>query len=366
MSGSGAASLNAFAGIFHARTVEEGRDLLGRLETAWSWVFADRKGSIGFQMSGLLPRRRPGASGLVALPGWDPRNDWQGYADPTELPRALNPAEGFIVTANQDLNRLGVLPASTVAMGAWRADRIASMLAKRGKVGVDDMKSIQADLYSTEAEAYLAILRPLLPDTPAGRALAAWDCRYDSASRGATLFERFYRELRREVFGRNGLGEKAVAFLDAETGVFTDFYDSFERVLLSKDSAWFGGEKREAIWRRAAERALAQPAEPWGRSRRVTMSHILFGGKMPRFLGFDRGPITLPGGRATVHQGQIYRSAGRVTCFAPSIRIVTDLGADEVHTALAGGATDRRFSRWYVSDLKRWLRGEYKRLSPGA
>jgi penicillin amidase len=365
VSGSGATSLSAFAGIFHAHTVEEGRDLLGRLETAWSWVFADRKGSIGFQMSGLLPCRRSGASGLVALPGWDPRNDWQGYADPTELPRALNPSEGFIVTANQDLNRLGVLPASTVAMGAWRADRIASQLVKRGKVGVDDMKSIQADLYSTEAEAYLAILRALLPDTPAGRALSAWDCRYDPASHGATLFERFYRELRREVFGRNGLGEKAVAFLDAETAVFTDFYDSFERVLLSADSAWFGGERREAIWRRAAERALAEPAEPWGRSRRVTMSHILFGGKMPRFLGFDRGPITLPGGRATVHQGQIYRSAGRVTCFAPSIRLITDLGEDEVHTALAGGATDRRFSRWYVSDLKRWLRGEYKRLRPG-
>jgi len=204
----------------------------------------------------------------------------------------------------------------------------------------------------------------VLPDTPAGRALAAWDCRYDSASLGATLFERFYGGLRREVFGRNGLGEKAVAFLDAETGVFTDFYDSFEKVLLSADSAWFGGEKREAIWRRAAERALAEPAEPWARSRRVTMSHILFGGKMPRFLGFDRGPITLPGGRATVNQGQIYRSAGRVTCFAPSIRLITDLGADEVHTALAGGATDRRFSRWYVSDLKRWLRGEYKSLSP--
>ena len=365
VSGTGAVSLSAFAGVFNARTVEEGRDLLGRLETAWSWVFADRRGSIGFQMSGLLPRRRTGASGLVALPGWDPRNDWQGFADPAELPRALNPSEGYIVTANQDLNRLGVLPASTVAMGAWRADRIATLLVRRGKVGVDDMMAIQTDLYSAEAEAYLASLRPLLPDTPAGRALAAWDCRYDPASSGATLFERFYRELRREVFGSNGLGEKAVAFLDAETGIFTDFYDSFERVLLSADSAWFGGEKRETIWRRAAERALAGPVEPWGRSRRVTMSHILFGGKMPRLLGFDRGPITLAGGRATVNQGQIYRSAGRVTSFAPSVRLVTDLGTDEVHTALAGGVSDRRFSRWYVSDLKRWLRGEYKRLTPG-
>jgi penicillin amidase len=68
--------------------------------------------------------------------------------------------------------------------------------------------------------------------------------------------------------------------------------------------------------------------------------------------------------RASSIQEQIYRSAGGVTTFAAVIRIVTDLGADKVHTALAGGVTDRQFSRWYVSDLERWLRREYKRLSP--
>lgn len=364
--GSGAASLDAFAGMWSARTVDEGRDLLGRLETAWSWVFADRAGSIGFQMSGLRPLRRPGASGLVPLPGWDPANDWRGFADPADLPRALNPADGFFVTANHDLNAHGKLPASSVTMGPYRADRIAELLRARRPLGVGDLKAIQLDLVSTQARAFMAVLKPLLPDTPAGRELAAWDLRYDAGSRGATLFERFYRELHREVFGRGGLGERAVVHLDGETGVFTDFYHSFDRVLLAPASAWFGGETRDAIWRRAAERALAAPAEPWGKGRAVTLSHVLFGGKMPRLLGFDRGPIVLPGSRATVAQGQIYRSAGRVTTFAPSLRLVTDLGTDEVHTALAGGASDRRFSRWYVSDLKRWLRGQYKRLTPEA
>jgi penicillin G amidase len=361
---SGAASIVAFAGMWQAASVEEGRGLLGRLETAWNWVFADRKGSIGFQQSGLLPVRRSGASGLVPLPGWDPANDWQGFADPTELPRCLDPEDGFFVTSNHDLNAFGKRAASSVAMGAYRADRIADMLRQRKPAGVADMQAIQLDLYSNQAQEFLTILRPLLPQSPAGQTLAGWDCRYETGSRGATLFGRFYRELHREVFGENGLGERAVAHLDGETGVFADFYQSFDRVLLSGTSAWFGGERREAIWRKAAERALAASAEPWGTGRRVTMSHILFGGKMPRFLGFDRGPIVLPGGRATVRQGQVYRSAGRVTTFAPSWRMVTDLGTDEVHTALAGGASDRRFSRWYVSDLKRWLRGEYKRLTP--
>jgi penicillin amidase len=91
---------------------------------------------------------------------------------------------------------------------------------------------------------------------------------------------------------------------------------------------------------------------------------MFFGGKLPRLLGFDRGPITLPGGRATPQQGQIYRNAGRTTSFVPSYRMVTDLAREEVHTALVGGPSDRRWSPFYCSDLARWLKGEYKILRP--
>jgi acyl-homoserine lactone acylase PvdQ len=44
--------------------------------------------------------------------------------------------------------------------------------------------------------------------------------------------------------------------------------------------------------------------------------------------------------------------------------MVTDLGRDEAHTALAGGPTGSRFSRHRLSDLPRWLAGEYKVLRP--
>jgi hypothetical protein len=38
-----------------AATVEEGMKALGQIETGWSFVLADVKGNIGFQMSGLVP-----------------------------------------------------------------------------------------------------------------------------------------------------------------------------------------------------------------------------------------------------------------------------------------------------------------------
>jgi penicillin amidase len=70
-------------------------------------VFADRHGDIGYQMSGLMPKRREAITGFVPLPGWKAENDWQGLVAYEDLPRAYNPVKGYFVTANQDLNEYG-------------------------------------------------------------------------------------------------------------------------------------------------------------------------------------------------------------------------------------------------------------------
>jgi penicillin amidase len=358
----GARSLAALAGMWRARTVEDGRTLLGKLEPAFNWVLADRDGHIGYQMSGLVPKRAHG-SGLVPLPGWDPANDWGGFHDAADLPRAIDPPEGFFVTANNDLNAHGKVAPITASMGSYRAERIAQLLAAKPTVDAADMQRIQLDLTSLQAERFMAILRPLLPDTTQGKLLAAWDLRYDADSRGAFLFERFYRALLVDVFG-GVLGPDVVRHLLGETGMFVDFFEAFDRVLLAPTSRWLAGRDRSAVWRAVAERALAVEPQPWRDGQQLVLAHMLFGGKLPRFAGFDRGPITLEGNRSTVHQGQVYRSGGRATSFAPSIRIVTDMARDEVHTTLVGGPSDRRFSRWYTSDLARWLAGELKAIRP--
>ena len=92
------------------------------------------------------------------------------------------------------------------------------------------------------------------------------------------------------------------------------------------------------------------------------MDNIFFDGKLPRILGFDHGPISLPGNRATVVQGGLFTAHGRTTTFAPSWRFVTDMGTDTVETVLAGGPSGSRFSKWYKTDVERWLLGEYKRI----
>lgn len=359
----GAASLSTAFGMWHAAEVAAGMELLGRMETAWNWVLADRHGNIGYQMSGRMPVRSEGRNGLVPLSGWDPENDWKGFVALRDLPRAFNPPAGFIVTANNDLNHLGRAHPINLPMGAYRAERIADLLAGRNDWSVTAMQQMQMDVYSLQAARFMDVLRPLLPQSTHGDALRQWDCRYDLASTGAYLFEKFYRALIMEVFGAV-CGPEVTRFIIEETGILVDFYANCDRVLLQSDSAWYGEEGRDGVFKRVAAGTLTGPLRTWGSQRQLLMKHLMLGGRLPAWIGFDHGPVSIMGGLGTIHQCQIYRSGGRDTSFAPSYRIVTDLGEAAAHTCLAGGPSDRRFSRWYVSGVDDWLAGRFKTLKP--
>ncbi len=210
----------------------------------------------------------------------------------------------------------------------------------------------------------MKIIEPLLPDTPNGKILRDWDLCYDTESLGATLFERVYTSLLDLVFGELEMGRDVIDYCLAETGLFNDFYINFDRILLAKKSLWFGDKNRQELYQKAIHRGLKGPAVAYGRTHKVLMANLFFGGKLPRILGFDFGPVELPGNRATIVQGQIFRTGGRLTSFAPSYRIIADLGETAIHTDIAGGPSDRRYSPYYTSDIRRWESFVYKTLKP--
>ena len=363
--GTGAASLTVALSLLRVRDTSAAMRLLSHLETAWNWVVAGSDDHIGYQMSGRLPKRQEGRSGLVPLPGWDPHNDWQGFLPADRLPWSLDPSCGFFATANNDLNAYGKSRPSNLAMGSWRADRIAELLEAKNDWTVDDVRTMQLDLQSRHALRWLEILRPLLPTTAAGAALATWDGRYAVDRTEPTAFEAIWHALLREVFS-TWLGGPVLDHLIGATAIVADFYDAFDRVLLDAQSPWYGERSRDGMLREICARELGRKHVRWGEHNKITLRHLLFGARLPGMLGFQRGPLELPGGRASVRQGQVFRAGGRTTTFAPSFRFVADLAEPGAHTALPGGPSDRRTSKWYASDLMRWHRGELKLVIPGA
>jgi len=362
-SGCGAKDFDTLIQIMAARDVEAGMALFRQVEAvAMNWVFADTRGHIGYQMSGRHSKRPAPISGLLHRAARDDHLDHQGFNDPADLPRVFNPPEGIIVTANQDLNYLGRSNPINLCMGSYRADRIIQLLETGSELDAAYMQDMHYDLYSLQAERLMAIIGPLLPDTDNGRILKSWNLRYDHDSEGAMLFESVYRAVIGVVFGDHGVGREVVDHLFSETSLFNDYYANFDRILERQSSAWFDGQTREALFRQGIQEGLRVKPAGYGKNRSILLAHLLFGGQLPKFLGFDYGPLILPGCRATITQGQIFTSAGRTTTFSPTYRLITDMATDEIHTNLAGGPSDRRFSRWYLSDLENWYEGNYKVL----
>ncbi len=362
---SAAESANHLLQLFETRNVEQALDIFAQLPFApFNWIAADTGGNIGYQLSGRYPQKAENTSGLLPYLGWDAGQDWQGMVDSTRHPRVLNPEQGYVVTANQDLNHLGEAAPMTLPMSRYRADRIADLLEKGESLTAEDMQKMHYDLYSKQAEAFMDIITPLLPASENGDILRNWDLRYDAASLGATLFERVYRELLLLVFGENGMGIDVVENMMDECAMFAMLHGNFDRVLHKETSSWFADQPRDQIYRRAIERGLAQPAVPYGQTRKIYVPNMFFGGQLPKIFGFDFGPFEHIGSRATIPQSQIFKAMGRLSTFAATYRMIADMDTDELLNNLPGGPSDRRFSKYYRTGIEGWINARYHVYKP--
>jgi penicillin G amidase len=116
---------------------------------------------------------------------------------------------------------------------------------------------------------------------------------------------------------------------------------------------------RDALCQTAVNRGLSRRAVSHGKMRGIQVANLFFGGKLSRFLCFDR-PLSHIGSRATVAQAESFRMGPRLVSFGATFRMICDLGEDSLHVNISGGASDRRFSKYYASGSKAWEECEYE------
>jgi penicillin amidase len=128
-----------------------------------NWVFVDTQGNIGWKPAGAIPDR-PWADeypNWLPLPG-DGSAEWQGFLEDSEEPGLTNPANGTIVTANNDFDGSytdgnaandGHVPWQAPPALGHRHARIVELLNQGGNdLTAQTMHDIQADTYSKHAE----------------------------------------------------------------------------------------------------------------------------------------------------------------------------------------------------------------------
>ncbi len=330
------------------------------------WVFADSAGHIGRQASGWLPQRPDGQVGIVPALAWDNATHWQGRPSSDQLPSLYDPPEGYLASANENLDRAGEFLLHSHALASYRKERIAERLHELKQATVEDMQLLQYDVTSLQARRLLPIFLPHVPDGPLKELLADWDLRYNPESTAATAFQHLYRHVVLEVFGHEeGIGWRRMFFLCTRRGYSSMILTAIDDLLCRQDSLWWQDRDHGELIRVAAERAAEDAVVPWGEANAFHFANRFFEkSRVGRLLGFNSERKAMPGCQATPFQGHLLATATRESSFAPSYHMVTDLGEQEAWSNLPGGASESRFSKWYRNGIPLWLAGEYKRLLP--
>jgi penicillin G amidase len=165
-------------------------------------VAADTGGRIAYQCRGELPIRSSAAHRRLPVPGWDGACEWVGTVPFSELPRAIDPRAGFVMTANNAIVDGDQPYISYTFSQPARAERLRSRLAGTAVHTAADLAGMQADTVSWTARAWSRVLGALLPlgaeGEPAEAArlmLSGWDGNLAADSPQALLYACFQRAL---------------------------------------------------------------------------------------------------------------------------------------------------------------------------
>ncbi|HKX33034.1 MAG TPA: acylase [Blastocatellia bacterium] len=197
-----------------ARNLKEFEAVLRRLQLPmFTVMYADRDGHLMHLFGGLTPVRAGGPydwAGIV--PGDRSETLWTKTHSYDELPRVIDPPSGWLQNANDPpwtttfppaLDPSRFPPYMAPRFFPFRAQRSARMLEEDRQITFEELIKYK---HSTRMEAADRILDDLIAAAresdhrevkQAAETLAAWDRCADAASRGAVLFESFFRELTR-------------------------------------------------------------------------------------------------------------------------------------------------------------------------
>ncbi|MCD6063821.1 MAG: acyl-homoserine-lactone acylase, partial [Flavipsychrobacter sp.] len=157
-------------------------------------IYADRQGNIALWGQGQFVNKWKG-QGRYVMNGTDSSTLWKELIPMSENPHALNPAQGFLSSANQSVTD-GTYPYYYNGLFyEFRAWRINQVLGQLQKATVQDMFALQNDVYSILAANTLPVmLRHLDSSRVSGKqrgylgALAGWDFRLAAQSKAASVF----------------------------------------------------------------------------------------------------------------------------------------------------------------------------------
>jgi len=336
-----------------------------------SFVMADVNGDVGFFAPGDIPIRRNG-SGWLPTAGWTGVGDWIGKIPYHRLPSILNPDEGIIVTANQDIAGAEYPYFISQDWAAkYRFERITDLLSDPLNHSIKGFKKIQTDIVSLMANDFKQWILSTKMEPELKKRFQNWDGSMKGDMIEPLIFHAWYRELTKLLYS-DELGnsfeqawERRPKFL-AQTlkynaawcdNVTTDAPEDCKQIIeKARENAitWLGhryGTDREN-WK-------------WSRAHIARHKHAAFSG-IP-VLGelfdithpHDGGPYTVMQANTTLRNKKVPFEENH----GAALRAIFDLSdLDNTHVMISTGQSGNRLSKHYSSLSGLWIKGGYIKL----
>ncbi len=353
---------NSYNTLGKAQNWQEFRNLIKRVwGPAQNTVYADVDGNIGYVMAARVPLRKKG-HGEIPVPGDSDDYEWTGYIPFEQLPQALNPDSGLIVTANARVVGPSYKPYLTDRWEEpYRTARIYELLRDKGGLRPEDMLKVETDTYSYPhaflADQLSAASKTAQPKDDRTKKLIEglkdWNGIADADSPEVSFLE----ETRRAA-----IAILLELYLGQETGLYTWRKTAFlQKILTERPAKWLpvGYKTYDELLIAAADRAVARMAElsnksgvddwAWKRFDALDMVHPLGRtGLLKTFLSITDKP----------QSGTAYSPRAATKHHGPAMRFVANLGNwDESIMLIAGGQSGQPGSAHYTDQFPHWYEG---------
>ncbi len=363
--------LDGFVAATRASSVQQWQAaMLPYKSPTQNMLVADRAGTIAIRSYGEYPVRPNGEEGSYVRDGRSRASDWTGMLPIDSMPQITNPAQGYIVSANQQPFDPAVV--SRYVGGnwpdPWRALRINELLRADDKVTPDRIRQMQMDPLNVRARMLAPyFVRAAERSGNASLAAAAamlrdWDYNYALSARAPVLFEAAMKRAVRNTWDElsPGAGKPAVA---VPASVI------FLELLRDSTNSWWDDrrtagtvETRDGLLADALKGAydsLTTTLGPvgltweWSRTGGINVHHLV---NLP---GFSRDHLPVTSG-----YGTIAPASGANGSHGASWRMIVELTKDRrtAWSIYPGGQSGNPASSRYDDRLEKWRTGQLDSL----
>ena len=357
-------------------------------------VVADVSGNIGFIAAGRVPLRRADNDlrGLAPAPGWEPRYDWAGFLDPGRTPREINPARGWIATANQRIHGADYPHFLTSEWHLpYRQQRIETLLNARPTHDKESLRRIQGDVVSLATKRLMPWLKKASPSHALGaeamQRIVAFDGDMRASEAAPLIFAAWVRELTRAILADEMGGDEMYL---RQVGS-RDFRAALEGVL-ERDDGWWCDDKTTPVVEtcagminRSLDRALDElqlrlgadmSRWQWGTLHLARAEHRPFS-KVRALVPWFELRVPTGGDNHTINMARYHLKGDEpyLNEHAASLRAIYDLGdpagSSVIHSSgqsglvLAPGYRDFLAPWAAMRDVPLWGKGNHKLVLRG-